>query len=245
MDFLSSHVYGNVPLDLRAGELPVWWTEWGATPTHFNRVGDTVFAAAFLLRGMASALGRVGALSHWVASDHFEELGAPPELFHGGFGLLSVGNLRKPRYWALRLLAGLGRHRLSVALRGDGAGGLVQALAARHDDGRTGILVWNGTLDQGKIAGDARLDREVLVRVVVGASCTVRHYRIDAEHSNIVPAWEKLRDGAAWPRDGQWRELREMNTLEELVPPARVTGGLVELAFELPMPGVSYLELTP
>ena len=60
LDFLSSHVYGNVPIDLRAGELPVWWTEWGATPTHFNQVGDTVFAAAFLLRGMASALGRVG-----------------------------------------------------------------------------------------------------------------------------------------------------------------------------------------
>ena len=45
-------------------------------PTHFHHVGDTVFAAAFLLRGMASALGRIEALSHWVASDHFEELGA-------------------------------------------------------------------------------------------------------------------------------------------------------------------------
>ena len=261
LDFLSSHVYGNVPLDLRPAlassgrdGTPVWWTEWGAIPTHFNRVGDTVFAAAFLLRGMASALGRVGALSHWVASDHFEELGAPPELFHGGFGLLSVGNLRKPRYWALALLAGMGRHRLRVEVNGDGAGGLVDALAARHDDGRTGILVWNGTLDQGKMAGDAELDREVRLRLQVppGLAYTARHYRIDAEHSNIVSAWEKLRaragwpDGAAWPTEGQWRRLREMNTLDELVPPTRVTAadGLLELAFDLPMPGVSYLELT-
>jgi Glycosyl hydrolases family 39 len=200
-------------------------------------------------------LCRVGALSHWVASDHFEELGAPPELFHGGFGLLSVGNLRKPRYWALALLAGMGRHRLGVEVSGDGAGGLVEALAARHEDGRTGILVWNGTLDQGKMAGDARLDREVRLRVRVspGTPYTARHYRIDAGHSNIVTAWEKLRDGAggpdraAWPRDGQWRTLREMNALGELGPPARVTAGngLLELAFELPMPGVSYLELVP
>ena len=258
LDFLSSHVYGNVPLDLGTGDIPaqnVWWTEWGVTPTHFNRAGNTVFAAAFLLRGMVSALGRVGALSHWVASDHFEELGAPPELFHGGFGLLSVGNLRKPRYWALALLAGMGRHRLGVEMTGDGAGGLVEALAARHDDGRTGILVWNGSLDQGKMAGDAQLDREVRLRVHVspGTSYTARHYRIDAEHSNIVAAWEKLRDGAggpdrtAWPRDGQWRTLREMNALDELEPPARVTAGngLLELAFGLPMPGVSYLELAP
>ena len=130
LDFLSTHVYGNVPLDLRPvlgafgrSGTPIWWTEWGTTPTHFHHVGDTVFAAAFLLRGMASALGRIDALSHWVASDHFEELGAPPELFHGGFGLLSVGNLRKPRYWALALLARLGGARLPVTRSATGPAG--------------------------------------------------------------------------------------------------------------------------
>ena len=256
LDFVSSHVYGNAPLDLRpalalAGRegTPIWWTEWGATPSHFNQVGDTVFAAAFLLRGMASALGRVGALSHWVASDHFEELGEPPKLFHGGFGLLSVGNLRKPRYWALALLARLGPHRLLVDVTGDGALGLVDALAARHDDGRIGVLAWNGTLDQGKVSGDPLLSRAVRVCVSVpaGASYTVRHYRIDAGHSNIVPAWEQMSHGAAWPSSSQWPVLHEANRLDELVPPERVAaaGGVVELAFELPMPGVSYVELAP
>jgi xylan 1,4-beta-xylosidase len=255
LDFLSTHVYGNVPLDLRpalaaAGRdgTPAWWTEWGPTPTHFNRVGDTVFAAAFLLRGMASALGRIEALSHWVASDHFEELGPPTELFHGGFGLLSVGNLRKPRYWALSLLAGMGRHQLRTSVTGDGAGGLVEALAARHDDGCIGILVWNATLDQSKIAGNAELDRRVRVRVQVtpGRSYTVRHYRVDAEHSNIAAAWSWLRDGAAWPDEGQWQALRALNTLDELCAPERVSARATpEFTFDLPMPGISYLELVP
>src|SRR6516165_6083753 len=257
LDLLSTHVYGNVPLDLRPAlgvfgrtGTPIWWTEWGTTPTHFHHAGDTAFAAAFLLRGMASALDRIEALSHWVASDHFEELGAPPELFHGGFGLLSVGNLRKPRYWALALLARLGRLRLPVQVSGDGAGGLVQALAARHDDGRIGIAVWSVTLDQGKIGGDPRLDRRVRIRVSVppGAAYTVRHYRIDAWHSNIVPAWERMRGGAAWPSDDQWEELRERNTLDELGPPQRATAdrdGMLEFGFDLPMPGVSGLELIP
>jgi xylan 1,4-beta-xylosidase len=257
LDFLSTHTYGNAPLDLRpvlasfgrAGT-PIWWTEWGTSPVHFHHVGDTVFAAAFLLRGMASALGRMEALSHWVASDHFEELGRPPQLFHGGFGLLSVGNLRKPRYWAMALLAGLGRSRLAVDVRGDGAGGLVQALAARHDDGRIGILAWNVTLDQGKIAGEPLLDRLVRLRVAVppGVSYTVRHYRIDEGHSNIVPAWERMRGGAPWPSEQQWAALRELNTLDELVPPApgKVReDGVLELAFDLPMPGLSGLELVP
>lgn len=257
LDFVSTHVYGNVPLDLRPvlaaygrEGTPIWWTEWGTTPNHFDHVGDTVFAAAFLLRGMASALGRVEALSHWVASDHFEEVGAPPELFHGGFGLLSVGNLRKPRYWALALLARLGRSRLPATVAGDGAGGLVEALAARHEDGRIGILAWNITLDQSKIGGDPLLDRRIRVRVSVPArtAYTVRHYRIDAGHSNIVPAWERMRRGAPWPSAEQWSALDEQNTLDELGPPERAIAGpdgVLEFAFDLPMPGVSCLELVP
>jgi xylan 1,4-beta-xylosidase len=257
LDFLSTHVYGNVPLDLRpvlasAGRpgAPIWWTEWGTTPTHFHHVGDTVFAAAFLLRGMASALGRIEALSHWVASDHFEELGRPPELFHGGFGLLSVGNLRKPRYWAMALLGRLGRSRLPVSVSGDGAGGLVEALAARHDDGRIGILAWNVTLDQSKIGGDPLLDRRIRVRVAVpsGAAYDVRHYRVDAGHSNIVTAWEQMRDGAPWPSPEQWAALANLNTLDELDPPKRIAArsdGVLEVGFDLPMPAASFLELVP
>jgi xylan 1,4-beta-xylosidase len=257
LDFLSTHVYGNVPLDLRPvlrafgrSGTPIWWTEWGTTPTHFHHVGDTVFAAAFLLRGMASALGRIDALSHWVASDHFEELGVPPELFHGGFGLLSVGNLRKPRYWALALLARLGGARLPVTVSGDGAGGLVEALAARDEGGRIGILAWNVTLDQSKIGGDPLLNRLVRGRVSVpaGARYTVRHYRIDAGHSNIVPVWERMRGGAPWPTPDQWAELDELNTLDELRPAERAAAGgdgMLEFGFDLPMPGVSYLELVP
>ncbi len=46
---------------------------------------------------MKSAQGRADALAYWVVSHHFEELGRAPRLLHGGFGLLTVGNLRKPR----------------------------------------------------------------------------------------------------------------------------------------------------
>ncbi len=256
LDFLSTHTYGNSPLDLRPaldrhgrGQLPIWWTEWGTTPTHFNRVGDTVFAAAFLLRGMRSALGRVGALSHWVASDHFEELGPPEELFHGGFGLLSVGNLRKPRFWALALLARLGGTELAVDIAGDGAWGLVEALAARGERGQIGVLVWNSTLDQAKMHGDPLLERKIRLRVAAarGTAYTVTHHRIDAAHSNVVAAWERMRGTADWPDARQWQLLREANTLDELTRPAIHPAGTgeLELGFSLPMPGVSYVELSP
>ena len=256
LDFLSTHVYGNTPLDFRPALArhgreggPIGWTEWGPTPTHFNPVGDTVLAAAFLLRGMRSALGKVEALSHWVASDHFEELGTPGELFHGGFGLLSVGNLRKPRFWALALLARLGQEQLEVGVAGDGAWSLVESVAARASDERIGVLIWNGTVNQQSLRADPLLAREVQLRVDTPAvtGYTVNHYRIDDAHSNIVAAWDLLRDGAAWPDDRQWKLLEEANAIGELGPRTSHPGDAGELIvdFTLPMPGVSYLELVP
>ena len=74
------------------------------------------------------------------------------------------------------------------------------------------------------------------------------HHRIDAAHSNIVAAWERMRGGADWPDDHQWRVLRKANTLAELSRPVIAPGGAaasLELDFTLPMPGVSCIELTP
>lgn len=253
IDFLSTHTYGSPPLDLRPLRerhgrpgLDLLWTEWGPTPTHFNAIGDDAFAAAFLLRGMRSAAGRVDALAHWVVSDHFEELGRPPRLFHGGFGLLTVGNLRKPRYWALSLAERLGDEELAVSLDGDGADSLVEAWAARRDDGTVGVLVWNLGLYQDEPGGEDTLIRTIELRIegLPATTHRVRHFRVDHTHSNIQRVWESL-GGGDWPTRRQWAELRVANVLEEFQPGQLVSvGNTVAVSFPLPMPGISYLELT-
>jgi xylan 1,4-beta-xylosidase len=256
IDFISTHVYGNAPLDYRPvlerhgrGDVRIWWTEWGPTPTHFNTIGDSVQGAGFLLRGMKSAAGRVDALSHWVASDHFEELGRPPTLSHGGFGLLTVGNLRKPRFWALQLLAELGDHERAVEVTGDGANSLVEAMAAHDEDGRLSVIVWNATLDQTNMTGRTSLDRHVELHVagLRQGRYLLRHRRIDASHSDIITVWERIRAGADWPTDAQWEQLAAANTLDDLEPPRpiEIIDGSYRLAFDLPMPGVSALEFVP
>jgi xylan 1,4-beta-xylosidase len=255
VDFVSTHTYGSPPLDVRPilarhrrEDAEIWWTEWGPTPQHGHLVGDSVFAATFLLDGMRSSMGRIDALSHWVASDHFEELGRPPRLEHGGFGLLTVGNLRKPRWWAMELLERLGDERVDVAMQGDGAGSLVDCIATREESGRVCALVWNSTLDQRGITGDAELARNVEVRFVGLAEgrYQLRHFRVDETHSNVFRHWHEMLadDGAEWPTDDQWEMLRSANLLEEL------DGGAVDaptgeptVTFALPQPGISFLEL--
>jgi xylan 1,4-beta-xylosidase len=252
VDFLSTHVYGTPPLDLRpiAGGRDLLWTEWGVTATHGHPINDTVFAATFLLRGMRSAAGRIDALAPWVASDHFEELGRPARLLHGGFGLLTVGNLAKPKFWALTLAQRLGETALPVTLSGDGAGSLVEVWAARSSSGTVAALLWNGTLDQSKMTGSPDLDRTVTVRVtgLEPGPHTVRTWRVDSAHGDLVSHWRALGgDEAAWPDDEQWLALAAADRLDESQPPRTITAardGTAEITLELPMPGIAHLELS-
>ena len=256
IDFVSTHTYGNAPLDLRPiaarhgfPGLPQWWTEWGAHATHFNPVHDSPWSATYLVRGMASAMGRTEALAYWTISDHFEELGRPPRLLHGGFGLLAVGNLRKPRWWGLWMLEQLLPERVAVAVTGDGAGDMVQAIGSRADDGRVTVLVWNGTVDVSKARGDPLLDRETSLTIsgLTAAHYRLHHRRLDEVHSNLARAWADIGGTADWPDEDQWQELAARNHLEDLEEeqPVEITDGSLELAFDLPMPSVSLLELEP
>ena len=256
IDFVSTHTYGNAPLDLRPiaarhgyPGLPQWWTEWGAHASHFNPVHDSPWSAAYLVRGMVSAMGRTESLAYWTVSDHFEELGRAPKLLHGGFGLLAVGNLRKPRWWGLWMLEQLLPERLATTVTGDGAGDMVQVIGSRADDGRIAILAWNGTVDVTKAGGAPLLDRSVSLTIsgLAAPRYRLRHRRLDATHSNLVATWAELGGAADWPDEGQWAELAARDRLEELEPERIVepAGGSLELAFGLPMPSVSLLELMP
>jgi xylan 1,4-beta-xylosidase len=256
IDFVSTHTYGNAPLDLRPiatrhgyPGLPQWWTEWGAHASHFNPVHDSPWSAAYLVRGMASAMGRTEALAYWTVSDHFEELGRPPRLLHGGFGLLAVGNLRKPRWWGLWMLEQLLPSRLATGVAGDGAGDMVQAIGSGADDGRITIVAWNGTVDVTKAQGESLLDRHVTL-ALTGLSASryrLRHRRLDETHSNLVARWAELGGGSDWPTEVQWAELAAADGLEDLESAREIDArdGTVEITFALPMPSVSLLEFQP
>ncbi|CAN5768745.1 hypothetical protein BH18ACT15_BH18ACT15_07500 [soil metagenome] len=251
LDFVSLHTYGNIPLDVRAvleardlEYVKVWWTEWGVTPTHFLPINDSAFAAPFVLHGMKSAQKTADALAYWVVSDHFEELGRPERLLHGGFGLLTVGNLRKPRYWALKMAEGLGDELLVTETTGDGAGSLVDAWAARGAGGVVDLLLWNGTLDQSKSQGDPLLARKLKIMIdgLSPGGYEASIARIDVEHSNIAVHWNLEDD---WPTPEQWAELRRHDKLDVESLGRLWAHGSIRLDIDLPMPGVARLRLRP
>ncbi len=253
LELATTHTYGNLPLDFRAvlgrhgyADAAILWTEWGVGSTHFGAIHDGVAGAPFILSGYKSAQGRMSALAYWVLSDHFEELGRPPRLFHDGFGLLSVGNLRKPRYWAVHLAAHQGDTVLASTVTGDGAEVLVDAWATRHDSGpekgTIDVLLWNGTQNADLMGGDSRLARRVRVDLdgLPGQQYAVELARVDATHSNILHGAPEV----DWPDREQWSALRQADRLhvEQLSDITPTTGaGSVEL--DLPQPGVARIRL--
>ncbi len=109
--------------------------------------------------------------------------------------------------------------------------------------------MWNGTVDVTKSGGDPLLDRHVDVTLgdLPGSRYRLRHRRLDEQHSNLNRTWARIASGRAWPDDAGWNTLRAENRLVDLAPPAHVhpSNGVLDLAFDLPMPGVSLIELEP
>ncbi|MGH3316258.1 MAG: GH39 family glycosyl hydrolase, partial [Nocardioidaceae bacterium] len=253
------HAYGIPPLDLRPvlhrhdrTDTAVWWTEWGPTPTHFAPVNDHPWTATFTARGMLAAARADASVACWVSSDHFEELGRPPRLVHGGFGLISVGGLAKPRFWTLYALEQLGDEEVGVRIDGDGAESLVQAWAgAEPGEGRSrlAVAVWNGTLQQHDWALErADLRRRVTLEVtgLAPGRYAVQHRRVDAEHSHLGRHAAEL-GVADWPDEQQWQKLADLDVMaglpQEPVDVGADGGARVEI--DLPTSALSLLELTP
>ncbi|GHV66996.1 hypothetical protein AGMMS49928_03010 [Spirochaetia bacterium] len=78
--------------------------EWNSSPGDRDLVHDTAFMATFLLHNYLLCGGIVSSLCYWALSDLFEEHGLGGCEFHGGFGLLSIGGLKKPQYYAFQAL---------------------------------------------------------------------------------------------------------------------------------------------
>ena len=198
-----------------------------------------------MLSGFHSAQGRVDAVAYWVISDHFEELGRPPRLFHNGFGLLSVGNLRKPRYWAVHLAAHMGDEVLAAELDGDGAGASFRPGPPGTRTARS--TSWSGT------APSTRSSPKVIPGWTGGSSVTVtgldagtyqaRLARVDQRHSNVVA---RCPPDVTWPDDGAVgassaeRRAGRRERLPDVIP----DGGAAHFSFDLPMPGIARIRLS-
>jgi xylan 1,4-beta-xylosidase len=155
---------------------------------------------------LADDIGQCDGLSQmmslWTFSAVFEEGGPDTAPFHGQFGLIGPGGIRKPGFTAFSLLHRLGNRRIAV----DGGG----ALATRRDDGSLAIALWNlAPPDRAASARQVvlRLDRASPARAV-------RLTLLDAQHGNSQTRYQAM-GSPTYPTVAQIAELNRAAALPE------------------------------
>ncbi|MFC9125828.1 xylan 1,4-beta-xylosidase [Streptomyces sp. NPDC057099] len=218
----------------RYAGLPVHITEFNSSYRPDNQVHDTAFHAAYLAPVVASGGEHADSFSYWTFSDVFEEAGVPTALFHGGFGLLTHRQVRKPTYHLYAFMARMGS---DVLARGD------DHLVTRHADGRVTVLAWAPVDPTGETPGPDRHTLRLSLPVP-GDEVFVRRSSVDEERGNAYTAWRHMGSPAS-PKPGQ------LDILHEAAEPARthrrltVEDGRVDLPLTLSRHEITLVELTP
>jgi xylan 1,4-beta-xylosidase len=79
-------------------DLPLHITEYNTAYTSFTPIHDTALNAAYLGRLLREGGEVVDSFSYRTFSDVLEEMDVPRSQFHGGFGLVAFGGIRKPTF---------------------------------------------------------------------------------------------------------------------------------------------------
>ena len=196
--------------------LPLLWTEWNVPSYGELNARDTPYLGAALADDIAQCDGLADALSLWTFSAVFEENGPDTEPFHGQFGLIGPGGIRKAGFNAFALLHRLGDVRLPAEGRA--------VIATRHGDGHLAVALWN-LAPPDRPAGPRTL-RLMLPDVAAGAAITIT--TLDDRHGNALAVWRAL-GSPTYPTRAQIEAINREAALPAPTPAARGSDGAITL----------------
>ena len=255
VDFASTHVYGNdtadnvlgtkenVPRDLmvyRAVKkvheeiarspyptIPLIFSEYNASYSNEPDVTDSIYMGPWMANNIRLCDGLTESMSYWSFSDVFEEQGVVRTPFYGGFGLVAADNIPKPALNAFAMLHELGDRRIKVDSD--------SVLATKSADGAVELALWNYVAPYGegpsytpppKNPGPSRTFSVHLTGVPADATVTLE--RLDADHGNVVKAYDAMGRPATPSRE----QIQQLQAAGKAAPAeqAALRNGVLELA---------------
>lgn len=101
------NIYSEFALNFQ-GKMELIVTEWNPGKMYGNYTQDTCYMATNIVYDFINTVNFVPKLAYWSFTDIFEEYGVSQDIFHGGFGLFTINNLKKASYNAFNLINRLG-----------------------------------------------------------------------------------------------------------------------------------------
>lgn len=201
-------------------------TEYNTSYNPFCPTHDTVYNAA-LIAGLLAKMGDTCAsYSYWTFGDVFEEMGVPDRIFHGGFGLVANGMVRKPTYWTFEFFKHLEGQ---MILRTD------ECIFVKTDKGHIRGVMWNLEKEE--------INFKVAFPGMAGKYGVVTR-TVDMVHGNPLKIWHGMGEPASLT-EKQLHILRQSDT--PLTEAACLTAGDDGIIIEktLMANAVAYVEVTP
>lgn len=210
---------------------PLWLSEWSS---------DSPAMIAHIIKG---CLPNLTAMSHWVMSGTYEELGVFSDVVGkstAGYPNINQG-IALPGFNAYKMLHALGHTQLAA----DGP-----ALASRRADGSTAALVWNlaeasqpsgipGVMNDRNVRGEAKQLHIHMKGARAGAAVKVQY--VDQERGSPYPLWKKM-GSPQYPTMAQVAQLRKA---AELAPPVTMRlNAASALTMVLPPEGLALVTLS-
>lgn len=167
----------------KIGNIPLYYTEWGISSNCVAAIHDTIKTSSFLVKNLLDSQGVVDGSSYWTFSDIFEELFFFTDPFCGGFGLMTIDGIKKPAFWAFKLLSKLPDTRFDLPITDDD----VEIAAFKGDDNSLYIMAYA----QNFYDEDKKYDIKInLDNIPSFTSASVE--RIGKDSGNPVAFWEKM-----------------------------------------------------
>ncbi len=217
----------------KAGEKPLFITEWNSMAVFGSPVHDEKYSAAFAVKSCMDLNNTLAGYMFWCCSDVFEEQFMLPRPFVGSYGLVSNDGIPKPNFWAFKLLSQLYPRRLKLPMRTNDP----VEYAAFVDGGKTQVLIF--AQDQDYYKNEAH---DITVEVNCAAS-GVTVQRIDDTHCNPKAEWIKLGS----PDNLKPEQVKKIKATTRLKPetlPFTAGNGTTKLSVQLRTNDVLLLTLT-
>ena len=82
--------------------LPIYITEWGNSISNRNKLNDTTFKGAYILKNLLDVCTKVDRMGYWIATDLFGDFADSTMILNGSAGLVSKNGIPKPSFYALK-----------------------------------------------------------------------------------------------------------------------------------------------